>query len=136
MKPRNSHGFTLIEIMIVLVIIGILAALTIPRYMLWKTRSEVKETLKQIYAMQRAYRQEFNSYCLSGVEASANNPDAFARLGIKIETDAQYSYTMVVANIDSFRCNARANLDSDSTEDLWTIDQSGELVNTTNDFES
>ena len=62
---RNQKGFTLIELMIVVVIIGILAALAIPRFMTASTKSkqsEAKQILKQIYVMERAYFQEKGSY--------------------------------------------------------------------------
>ncbi|MCJ7458066.1 MAG: prepilin-type N-terminal cleavage/methylation domain-containing protein, partial [candidate division Zixibacteria bacterium] len=74
MYNRKEKGFTLIELMIVVVIIAILAALAIPKFMQATTKSkqtEAKQILKQIYAMQHAYRQEYNSYCCNGVSASA-----------------------------------------------------------------
>jgi prepilin-type N-terminal cleavage/methylation domain-containing protein len=66
---RDSKGFTLIELMIVVVIIGILAALAIPRFMRVTTKakqSEAKQILKQIYVMQRAYRQQYDTYACNG----------------------------------------------------------------------
>ena len=66
---RDSKGFTLIELMIVVVIIGILAALAIPRFMRATTKakqSEAKQILKQIYTMQRAYRQMYDTYACNG----------------------------------------------------------------------
>jgi type IV pilus assembly protein PilE len=132
---RNSKGFTLIELMIVVVIIGILAALAIPRFMRSTTKSkqsEAKQILKQVYVMQRAYRQEYNSYCLNGVTASATAQTAFARLGVDIMGSARYSYAMVAA-VNTFTCTATGNLDDDVTNDVWTIDQTGALVNTTDD---
>jgi type IV pilus assembly protein PilE len=132
---RNSKGFTLIELMIVVVIIGILAALAIPRFMRSTTKSkqsEAKQILKQVYVMQRAYRQEYNAYCLNGVTASATAPTAFARLGVDIMASARYSYAMVSA-VNTFTCTATGNLDDDVTNDVWTIDQTGALVNTTDD---
>ncbi len=61
----NHKGYSLIELMIVVVIIGILAALAIPKF-LETTRkakeSEAKPVLKQIYTLQNAYYQLNDTY--------------------------------------------------------------------------
>ena len=132
---KNSKGFTLIELMIVVVIIGILAALAIPRFMRSTTKakmSEARQLLKQIYTMQRAYRQENDTYTLNGVTASAAAGDAFADIGVEVGASARYSYAMT-ADATTFLCTASANLDDDGTVDTWTIDQDGALVHTIDD---
>lgn len=135
MSRKSNKGFTLIELMIVVVIIGILAALAIPRFMRSTTKakqSEAKQLLKQIYTMQRAYRQEFDSYCLNGATASAAAPNAFAQIGVEVMATARYTYVMT-AGANTFTCVATANLDDDATNDVWQIDQTGSLTCTSND---
>ena len=64
-KMRNTKGFTLIELMIVVVIIGILAALAIPRFSKASDRAKEKEAdgiLKQVYTLQQTYYAQNGSY--------------------------------------------------------------------------
>lgn len=131
----SNKGFTMIELMMVVVIIGLLAAMAIPRFMrtgVKAKQSEAKGILKQIYTTQRAYRQEYGSYAVNGAVASAAAPVAFATIYVDVGATARYTYTMT-SSINTFTCTATANLDDDATIDTWTINQTGNLVNTIND---
>jgi len=136
-KFHNRKGFTLIELMIVVVIIGILAALAIPRFMTATTRSkqsEAKQILKQVYTMQHAYRQGSNpaTYGDPGVTIAAGVGGTFPTIGVEVMSNCLYQYVMVAA-ANTFSCTATANLDDDATIDTWVIDETGILTCTTND---
>lgn len=138
-KKNSQKGFTLIELMIVVVIIGILAALAIPRFMRATTKSkqsEAKQILKQVYTMQQAFRQEKDRYWSTALIAGPATPNAFDSIGVEIGLTARYSYDFTVANATAFTCRARAlakDLDDDATVDTWQIDQTGNLIVTTDD---
>lgn len=71
MLPSRESGFTLIELMMVVVIVGILAAIAIPRFNVSSHRSKEKEAelvLKQVFQSQQTYRAERGMYATTAVQ--------------------------------------------------------------------
>ena len=64
-KMKSKKGFTLIELMIVVAIIGILAAIAIPNFLRFQARSrtsEARTNLGAIYTAEVAFYGEGNTY--------------------------------------------------------------------------
>ena len=82
----TRKGFTLVELMIVVAVIGILAALAVPNYIRFQARSkqsEAKGNLKAAFTTERAYYQEHSTYS-----------SCTKKLGFAPERGNRYRYTL------------------------------------------
>ena len=76
-KNKKQNGFTLVELMVVLVIIGILSSMAIPKFMglANKTKAtECKVVLTQIHTLQSIYHMENTSYAKSNTTVGFKPP--------------------------------------------------------------
>jgi len=71
MKKQLQQGFTLIELMIVVAIIGILAAVALPAYQDYTVRTKVSEGLVLAASAKTTVAEAFQSGGLTGLDAAA-----------------------------------------------------------------
>ena len=117
---KRFHGFSLMEVMIVVVIIGILAALAYPnleKYLKRARQTEAKTNLSAIYTAQKIYFTLHKSYT-----KDINELDLSLAQGL-------YTFTIQEASKNTFKAQAEGNIDDDDALDIWTIDQNKILFN-------
>jgi len=73
MLKKMQQGFTLIELMIVVAIIGILAAIAIPAYQDYTIRAKITEGLNLADSAKTAVAESFQSGGLTGLKAAATS---------------------------------------------------------------
>lgn len=94
---KVQQGFTLIELMIVVAIIGILAAVAIPAYQDYTVRAKVSEAVIAGDAVKAAVSEAFQTDGLSGVAAFAANYNDPAKKPIE-EKATKYVSDITVAD--------------------------------------
>jgi type IV pilus assembly protein PilA len=124
---KKSKGFTLVELMIVVVIIGVIAALAIPRFMNTSTKtkqSEAQGILKQIYTMELTHFEQYNAYT-----------DDIDELDVEFMANTRYDYSVQVDGTAfiAIAVSPDPGLDDDPSPDVWTVDETGVIVCVTND---
>jgi len=124
-KKKNLHGFTLIELMIVIAVIGILSGIAIPQYSLHRTRAfnaVAEADLRNAATAQEAYFIDHGTYC--SVETNLIGPTymLFFSKGVIFEIDP--------AGTDAFGYVMHARHDRGDT--TFTISGPGGGINEAN----
>lgn len=143
---RSQKGFTLIELMIVVAIIGILAAIAIPNFLRYQAKSrqsEAKTNLGGVFVAQTSFYGEQSRYSdfaeigftLAGssnrytyramrttVAGGVISPAAVQVINAGIGTITAENTVVAAASTGTgFTATATANLDNDATIDQWHV---------------
>lgn len=148
-RPRDTRrtlGFTMIELMIVVAIIGVLSSIAIPllgRHQLRTKTTEAKTNLSAIRVVEEAQFSETGLYVAANAEPAVipgtNAADFdvagsdYAAIGWAPEGRVFFSYAVTIAaDASGYTADAGADLDGDGVVQIWGYtkpDASGAVVN-------
>lgn len=125
---HEEAGYSLTEIMIVVVIIGILALLAVPRFMSVVTRAkmtEAKTMLRHLHTLQESHYYQYDRYgatvaAIGFEQEPMITEEGTARYRIAIEDASPAGYVAVARSVVDF--------DKDGTMNEWVVTETGKIT--------
>ena len=109
MKHYTNRGFTLIELMIVVVIIGVIVAIAYPSYTRWvleTRRTDAHRALTGLAAIQEKFLTECNRYA-TNAEITPGTITSCGGLGLPTTSpDGHYTVSIAVVSTTTFTAQA------------------------------
>lgn len=126
---RKEEGFTLIELMIVIIIIGVLATIAIPRYFEAARKAKESEApimLKQVHNLMHAYFHEHDTY----LGATLANIGFAQQSLVTAGGPAKYTIALGALTATTYTATATAvvDFDNDAVMNVWAISDNGTAV--------
>ena len=126
LKRQSDSGFSLVELMIVVGIIGVLAAVATPKMQIFMAKAkqaEAKTTLSHIYTLEEAYFAENSTYDTTATVGFQQEGKVL--YGVKTDvTPSPTVWRFVLENTVALCPGVRAGVD------LWSITQAKNIANT------
>jgi prepilin-type N-terminal cleavage/methylation domain-containing protein len=146
MAPNNQKGFTLIEVMITVAVIGILAAVAIPSFASYRMKAKTSEgeiNLAAIAVSEIAYHAEFDTFTAcapdpGAVPFGATLPWVVVNAGFNAigfspkDQNVYFQYAVAAgAGANTFTGTATGDVDGDGNQSIFQVDENDPVTYTT-----
>ena len=126
MDRLRKKGFTLVELIVVVIVIGILATVAVPQYLKATERAKLgkaRNAMALIAQGEKLYRADLDTYINTALDANNAVLGPYVEL-VDVDADPDWSYQVTGAGAGAFLITATRTGGSNNGESI-TLNQAG-----------